>query len=155
MMVEVPYQPSIIPVGSDRRVAIPQGFYNRLHGVDRDAPSLLWLLLLRPGRFRILANADVEKDPRLSNIRSELINGPGEIESSCTEFEENDRAALVGRLTPTQLAGPKPAWRLVVPKALMPDDVKTIVLLYSSGYLELWFHAVYLEALSRPLDAVL
>ena len=64
---------------------------------------------------------------------------------------------MIGRLIPTTLAPPGPSWRLAVPKQIVPD-VKhglTVVLMFSLGYVEIWFRDTYLAALAPPQDSVI
>lgn len=109
-----------------------------------------------PGRFRVLSDPEVAQDQKLSDVRSLIIDGPMQANISATEFEPNERAAIIGRLIPTTLAPPPPSWRLTVPRQLVRDAKDgQFVLMFSLGYVEIWFRDIYLSALAPPLDSVL
>jgi hypothetical protein len=155
-MVEAIFKPVFVPAGSDSRVTIPHAWCERIPWVFGDETLLVWLLMLLPGRFRILSDTEVQQNPGLNDIRSRIVNGPSPTEVPPTAFDRNEIAILVGRLIPTTLA-PGGSWRLIVPRQIVPGDRdrKQYVLLFSSGYLELWFAETYNDALLSPLDAII
>lgn len=114
-----------------------------------------WFLVLAPGRFRLLSDTDVERDEKLSNVRSQIIDGPTGLDSaSPVEFESSARAAVLGRLVPVSIDS---SFRIVVPKEVLPaeQDRWAFVLLFSMGYLEIWLANIYNDALACPLYSAL
>jgi hypothetical protein len=155
-MAEEFFAPQSLYAGKDRRIAIPQQHCKKIAWViGGSKPVRGWLLVLVPGRFRLLSDSDVERDERLSDIRSLIIDGPTEPEgTSPIEFESNAKAAVIGRLVPVSIDASS---RIVIPKEVLPDDRDrwTFVLLFSLGYLEMWLVDVYNAALACPLDSAL
>jgi hypothetical protein len=156
-MVEAKFTPEFLEAGKDRRITIPQAYSEKIPWLrDTETPVRVWLLMMVPGRFRILSDPEVERDPKLALVRSAIIDGPGDAEVALTDFETSERAALIGRLVPATLAGPSPAWRLTLPKQVVPGSGPNMfVLLFSLGHAELWFHSTYTAAMEPPLDAVI
>jgi len=112
--------------------------------------------MIVPGRFRLLPDSAVERDPKIGPVQSVLINGPPDAEVEQTVYVSGERAAIIGRLIPVVLSGPHPTWRLVIPKGVVPDSEQyTFVLIFSLGYAELWALDVYAAALNVPLDSVI
>jgi hypothetical protein len=154
-MVEPLFKPVPVPAGADGRITIPFGWCQRLPWATGDETLLVWLLMLVPGRFRLLSDPEVQQDPALNEIRSVLVDGPTLAAIPATTFDPSGKAALVGRLIPTSLS-PGASWRLIVPKQGMGRRERNeYVLMFSLGYLELWFAETYAEALTAPLDAVI
>ena len=115
MVEAAPFRPVFVPAGSDGRVTIPHAWCERIPWVAGDDTLLVWLLMLLPGRFRILSDPEVQQNQSLNDIRSRIVNGPPPIEVPPTAFDPNEMATLVGRLIPTTLA-PGGSWRLIVPR---------------------------------------
>jgi hypothetical protein len=156
-MVEPSFGPVFVPAGADGRITLPQAWCERLPWLTGAETLLVWLLTLMPGRFRILSDNQVQENMSLNHIRLSIVDGPTPTEVSATAFDPNEKATLIGRLIPTSLA-PGGSWRLIVPKQIVPADrtrKATYVLLFSSGYLELWFSEPYNEALAAPLDTII
>src|SRR5438034_861191 len=128
-------------IGVERRVTIPQSYAEAIEWIRGDKNLAVWLLLHSPGRFRLLTDQQAARDTTLCRIRSIIVDGPGDPVVPPTAFEPNDQAALIGRLIPTTLAPPPPTWRLTIPKQMLPDDNpnRTFTLIFSLGYLEIWF----------------
>lgn len=157
-MVEPKFEPAFLDALRDRRITIPVLYTEKIEWLAHESEKklLAWLLMIVPGRFRLLPDSVVERDPKLGPLRSILINGPPNPEVDATVYESNERAAAVGRLIAAPLSGPHPNWRLVVPQQLVPAAGKyTFVLVFSLGYLELWLPDVYSSALAVPLDSAI
>jgi hypothetical protein len=155
-MVETPFAPETVN-SADGRITIPQRYCEKMPWVSGKDPLLVWLLMLVPGRFRMLSDLEVQQDVHLRGIRSVIVDGPTELGSPATAFEPSERAAIIGRLTPTTLFPPRPSWRLMMPKHILLgySENRTFVLLFSSGYVEIWLPDVYSAALAPPLDSVI
>jgi hypothetical protein len=154
-MAEEFFAPEFVHCGKDRRITIPQRHSKKIAWVvGSSKPIRGWLLLLVPGRFRLLSDSDVERDRRLAEIRSLIIDGPTELGASPVEFDSDSKAAVIGRLVPVFI---DPASRIVIPKEVLPNGRErwTFVLLFSSGYLEIWLADVYDAALACPVDSAL
>ena len=157
-MVESNFSPAFVHVPTDGRITIPEALRERISWIKGDQPLTVWLLTVLPGRFRLLSETQVGNDAKLSLIRSQLIDGPNEPDLSVTTFEPSERAAVVGRLTCTTLSPPRPSWRLSIPKQIVPQsatDRPMLVLLFASGFLEVWHQDVYNQALNCRIDSVL
>jgi hypothetical protein len=156
-MVEANFAPELVTVPADGRIALPKPYCDKIPWICGDEPLRVWLLLLVPGRFRLLPESEVDKNDKLKEIRARIIDGPVDAEGSPLSFETNDVASLLGRLIPTTLSAPRPARRLTLPKlaALDKKDEQRLVIMFSIGYLELWHLDVYQAAMVSPLDALL
>jgi hypothetical protein len=113
----------------------------------------VWLLMIEPGRYRVLSDSEVQLDQDLREVRSLIVDGPAPPDGPATAFEPNARAARIGRLILTTLAPPRPSWRLTVPKHITQGNRERLVLLFSQGYLELWLTDVYTAATAAQLDS--
>jgi hypothetical protein len=144
-----------VDAGADRRISIPAAFCEKISWLLASEAKLCWLLMIVPGRFRILSDPAVEQDPKLGQVRSLLLDGPSEAVEATTH-EASERAAVVGRLVPIILTGPNPSWRFVVPRHLLSGPQRqSFVFMFSLGHLELWLREVYVAAQKPPLDSVL
>jgi hypothetical protein len=115
----------------------------------------VWLLELVRGRFRLLSDREVEQDEKLFEIRRAIIDGPNGTKAPPTEFESSEVASLVARLIPTTISAHRPSWRLVIPKRITPDEKNELLLLFSSGYLEIWRLDIYHSVSVARLDSVI
>jgi hypothetical protein len=155
-MVETPFTPEFAKIGSDGRITLPHAYCEKLPWVRGEEAFLVWLLMLIPGRFRLLSDAAVLNEPKLAAVREVIVNGPAEVDVPATVFDANEQASLAGRLIPTTLSPPRPSWRLVIPKPIIPSETerRVCVILFSLGFIEVWFIETYNTALARPLDLV-
>jgi hypothetical protein len=155
-MVEAIFVPEVISAGTDRRFHLPKAYSDKIPWMSGSASLSAWLLIRVPGRFRLLSDFEVEGDPKLRDLRSRIIEGPHGNEVSPSEFDSNDRAALIGRLVATTLTAPPPGWRFILPKHLTPEGAcRSVVVLFSSGYCEIWFPEVYKAALESPIESII
>lgn len=154
-MAQAFFTPVFLQSGKDRRITIPQQHCKKIAWVTGGSTVSGWFLVLAPGRFRLLSDTDVERDEKLSNVRSQIIDGPTGLDSaSPVEFESSARAAVLGRLVPVSIDS---SFRIVVPKEVLPaeQDRWAFVLLFSMGYLEIWLANIYNDALACPLYSAL
>lgn len=155
-MVDNLYGPQIVSAKGGLRFSLPQAYCQKLPWIRGEQKIRVWLLQLAPGRYRILPDVELEKNEALREIRSRILDGPGEPDADPASFEAGNIAALVGRLIVTTLSAPPPSWRLMIPKQLSPDDDTTkFVLLFSIGYLEMWHIDTYNAALAAPLNGLI
>ncbi len=150
------FSPEFMDIEAGRRITIPRQYCEKIPGAFGKDTIPMWLLMLVPGRFRLLSDSAVEQDPRLREVRSSIVDGPVETDVPATAFEPNERAAIIGRLIPTTLA-PGKSCRLTLPKQIVPDikDRQTFVVMFALGYLEIWLLDTYNAALAPPLDSVI
>ena len=78
-MVETPFAPELAKIGSDGRITLPQAYCDKLPWVRGDEALLVWLLMLLPGRVRLLSGGAVVNDPKLATVRAVIINRPTEL----------------------------------------------------------------------------
>jgi hypothetical protein len=156
-MVEARFAPEITSADPGRRITIPQRYCERLPWIRGGETLSVWLLMLLPGRFRLLSDPEVEKDPRLREIRSVIVGGPEVSDTPPSVFEPSEQAASIGRLIPATLAPPGPSWRLTLPKQISIEDEnrRRVVLMFSMGYMEIWFLDIYNAAIAAPLDSAI
>lgn len=142
---------------SSPRFSLPQAYCEKLEWVRGADNIRVWLLQLLPGRYCILSESDIAKSEALEEITSRILNGPGPPEPDPAKFLPNEVVALIGRLIPTTLSGPRPSWRFTVPRQLFPEGTKIVkyVLLFSLGYLEIWHIDTYDAARQCPLDSLI
>jgi len=154
-MVEARFAPEVVAISSEGRITLPQLYCDKIPWVRGDQVMRVRLLELAAGRFRLLSDQEVQENEQLSEIRTAIVDGPGEPNAAPTTFASNEIASLVGRLVPTTLSPPRPTWRLVVPRRIAPEQKDKLVLLFSLGYLEIWHLDIYNAAVGSPLDTVI
>jgi hypothetical protein len=154
-MEDCDFGPSLAKTDAGR-IAIPARFSKRILWLREDEKALtVWLLMLHPGRFRLLSDPEVQADVEIASIRSLIVDGPAKPEIPPTVFEPPERAARTGRLIQTNLSlTSSSGWRLSIPKLLALKE-ETFVLLFSLGRLEIWLLEVYSAALVPPLSTIL
>lgn len=141
-------QDPLIPVhlrsDAANRITLPKDFSGRTP--FQGAKSFqAWLLLLTPGRYRLLTDEHVQSDQQLEPVRSLVLEGKSSMATEPTCAEETKRAAIVARLVPTTIAPQGPNWRITFPKAFDPFvpldcDARNFSILFSlEGYWEIWY----------------
>lgn len=118
----------------------------------------VWLLLLGPGRYRILLDEQVQNDHKLEPIRLLILEGKPTLEAEPSFAIDAEAESIVAKLVPTRMEHPsKKTWRIKFPKDLSvfapPDcDPSAISILFSlEGYWEIWYTSVLRDAvLSIP-----
>ena len=79
-MVETRFEPEFVDALTDRRITIPQRYIERMSWVEGEKKQVIWFLMLMPGRFRLLSDAQIVQDQKLQEVRSAIVDGPDEIE---------------------------------------------------------------------------
>jgi hypothetical protein len=141
----VPVHTSLDP---DNRIALPKHVCDRIlwmTGTNVQA----WLLLLAPGRYRLLSDEQVQDDPQLEPVRLLILEGKPAVVSEPTYSKDLKEEAIVARLVPIAVAQHKQnqSWRISLPRELLrafapPDcgDPKAFSILLSlEGYWEIWY----------------
>jgi len=150
----VPFHTSLDP---DNRLTLPKHICEQIQWMT-GGNVRAWLLLLAPGRYRLLSDEQIENDPRLESVRLLILEGKPAIASEPTYAEKLEDEAIVARLVPINIAQHKQSqnWRFLFSKelsALAPDcDVKQLSILLSlEGYWEIWYTDVLKKSLSAPI----
>jgi hypothetical protein len=118
-----------------------------------------WLLLLMPGRYRLLSDEQVQGNSLLEPVRLLILEGKSVAVLNATYADEPSRAAIVARLAPTAVSPPKPGWRIAFPKTFeifVPQgcDPHSFSVVFSlEGYCEIWYTDVLRKIGTAPLPA--
>jgi hypothetical protein len=153
-MEEIGFGPIFVQPDAGR-IAIPARYSKRILWLSDSKPLNVWLLMLQPGRFRLLSDGEVTANEEINAIKSLIVDGPEISGISATVFDSPERAVLIGRLIPTTLSQSlSSGWRLSIPRRVAPRD-QTLVLLFSQGRLEIWLLEPYHAALAHPLSSLL
>src|SRR3954469_15945419 len=101
------------------RVSIPKHFSEHvpwIAGAGASADALqAWVLLLSPGRYRLLSDAQVQSDPYLRPVRLLILEGLPVSPMGPSSAEEAEQVAIVAKLVPVSIAPPEasgPGWRV-------------------------------------------
>jgi hypothetical protein len=158
--------PAFIPVHTKadigNRISVPRHFSEHLPWLNGSRPIRAWLVLLSPGRIRLLSEEQVRSDPQLEPICELLLEGTPAAICEPSSEKPLQRAAVVARLVPVSIAPPAtsgPGWRISFPKVFdefIPPDCKPnafSILLSIEGYLEIWYTEVLRRAVLVPWPA--
>lgn len=141
------------------RVRVPAHLV-RLTKLDGDSSLDCWLLVVTPGRYRLVPPSIANKSDTIAAILNEIeeIQEPGDVLAGT---ESNERAALPARLIHTTASPDENRnWRVTIPeeaRMLVPDGKKQrfVFITSSHGFIEFWFPETLKQALSAPIsDAV-
>jgi len=153
-----PLIPAHTTADASNRISLPKYLSGMASWIQGTQTVQGWILLLAPGRFRLLSDEQVMGDPQLEPIRLLLLEGKSAVGNEPTRAEELRRAAMVARLVPISIAPPGPGWRVSFPKLFdefAPSECnrKAFSILFSpEGYLEIWYTDVLRKAVFIPLD---
>src|SRR6266851_6754295 len=121
----------------------------RLIGKD---PVKCWLLVVTPGRFRLVMVPTGSATGDLSRILQEIEEA--EAAGDVLDRTENNAGDGIGaRLIPCTVSPPAPGWRVNFPKAakdLVPEKEERsfVFVLIVAGFIEIWFPDTLRRALS-------
>jgi len=128
----------------------------RLVGND---PVECWLLVVTPGRYRLLTRPAVAPSADLSRLlqQAEETRVTGEV---LDHTGNNSQDGIQARLIPCVVSPPEPGWRINFPKeakALVPEkeEPSFVYVLIIAGFIELWFPETLRRALSVPITEIL
>ncbi|HEX7425033.1 MAG TPA: hypothetical protein VF311_14270 [Terriglobales bacterium] len=154
----VPVHTSLDP---DNRITLPKHVSDRILWMTGTNVQP-WLLLLAPGRYRLLSDEQVQNDPQLEPVRLLILEGKPAVVSEPTYSKDLNDEAIVARLVPIAVAQHKQSqsWRISFPRELLkafapPDcgDPKAFSILLSlEGYWEIWYTDVLRKAVYSPLS---
>lgn len=130
--------------------------YPRLAGKDS---IQCWLLVVTPGRYRLVPQPAGTPAGDLSRILSQIeeLTAPGDV---LDRTQNNARDAIPARLIPCSVKPPQPGWRINFPKeamALVPqtEDRSFVYMMIVAGFVEIWFPDTLRRALSVPIPEIL
>jgi hypothetical protein len=146
--------------GDGDRIRLPARFVEltQIRGTHRID---CWLLVVTPGRYRLLPQltAESEEAEGLARLLREIGEAalPG---NTLDGTSSNERAALAARLIPTVASPIGKNWRLTVPKEVRMlvhhgDDQSFLFILFIAGFIELWFPDTLRRAVSAPISKIL
>jgi hypothetical protein len=119
-----------------------------------------WLLVVAPGRYRIVMQSAEAPTGALARIIQQ-IDELEEFGDVLDGTGNNARDAIAARLIPCMVTlTPRVGWRVNFPEAakdLLPEKEERafVFLRIVAGYVELWFPSTLRRALSVPLSQVL
>jgi hypothetical protein len=141
-----------------RRILLPLHFVKHA-ALSGSKPIDCWLLVVTPGRFRLVKQSTATPTGDLAKIlsQSEEVGEPGDV---LDYTESNPQAAIRARLIPCVATPRGPGWRLNFPKSAMElvpatEERSSVFLLTVAGYVELWFPETLRRAVSEPFSKVL
>jgi hypothetical protein len=128
----------------------------RLAGQD---PVDCWLLVLTPGRYRLVRRPVEALDDDLSRILRQIeeATAPGDV---LDRTQNNARDGIQARLIPCTVSPPKPGWRVNFPKEAKQlvsdrDERSFVYVMIVAGFIEIWFPDTLRRALSGPITDIL
>jgi hypothetical protein len=140
------------------RILLPARLAREAGFTERDAVDC-WLLVVTPGRYRLVKKSTAAATGDLARILDQ-IDEVGTTGDLLDQTESNARAAIRTRLIHCSVSPRGPGWRINFPKAakeLVPqnEDRTFVFVLTVAGYVELWFPDTLRKATSVPLSRVL
>lgn len=119
-----------------------------------------WLLVGSADRCRILSCSELDCDPELQKLQSNITNEINASSDSVLDFREATMAALPLRLVPIEINRFGSRWRLVIPQVVaVPMRIRAvhsdIVALFLDGHIELWTIEMLRAAFDHPLSLLL
>lgn len=141
------------------RVYLPAKIAGRLKWLVGNQAIHAWLLLIEPGRYRLLSQAQAEESTRLKEaIKRQSDPQDPDPEVEPFHAEDSTSAAVAARLSPAVLSPLGPNWRLKLPddpmglfRQVAEHSREKAFVLFSDGYLEVWSREHLLEAVQAPL----
>ncbi|HEV2491911.1 MAG TPA: hypothetical protein VG204_02440 [Terriglobia bacterium] len=129
----------------------------RLAGED---PVECWLLVVTPGRYRLVAQP-------AETLTGDLLRIVDEIEDTLTtgevldRTENNARDGIQARLIPCKVSPSQAGWRINFPKEAKElvseknEDRSFVYVMIVAGFIEIWFPDTLRRALSGPIPEIL
>ena len=118
-----------------------------------------WLIVLTPGRYRLLQQGAESSEGNLSRILRQIgeAAAPGDV---LDRTNDNALDAVPARLIPCTVSPPQPGWRINFPKEakeLVPEkeDRSFVYVMIVAGFIEIWFPDTLRRALSGPIPEIL
>ncbi len=138
------------------RIRLPSPFAERA-GLAGSEKISCWLLVVTPGRYRLITKAFAETSRDFSRIVDQIdeIMAPGDV---LDRTDNNEQDALPARLIPCAVSPRGPGWRINFPKEareLATGDRSFVFLQIVAGFVEVWFPDMLRQAVSVPISEVL
>jgi hypothetical protein len=159
--VDEPHMPNelFVPMhtspDADNRITLPKHICDQIPWMTGTSVRA-WVLLLAPGRYRLLSDEQVQNDPQLEPVRMLFLEGTPAVVGEPTYTKDMEDEAVVARLVPITAAQHKQSqsWRISFPRGQLnvfapPDcgDPKAFSILLSlEGYWEIWYTDVLRRA---------
>jgi hypothetical protein len=127
------------------RLQLPKHLSDRLVWLTGSETIAAWIWAVSPGRYRLLSDEQVQLESNLDILRSIIVTQQLTPSAGPTVAKNNNEAAVVATLIPTQLKFQRSYWRLSFPDVLeefIPlgcDEKKLSFLVSIEGYLEIWY----------------
>jgi hypothetical protein len=128
-------------------------------GLNGSAEIERWLLVVTPGRYRLLPKSVAVGEGNFSRVlrQTQTVGALGDV---LDWTENNEQAGIRARLIDCTISPPEPGWRINFPKAarqLVPEkEDRSFVFMFSvAGYIEIWFPETLRRAVSVPISEVL
>lgn len=157
------YETALVKVKFDReRIRLPLHIAeNAKHPPFVGKATLkCWLLVVSPGRYRLVAQPTESATGILGRIIDE-IEETEEYGDLLDRTDDNARDAIGARLIPCTVSlTPRAGWRINFPKAakdlLSEKEERTFVFVrIVAGFVEIWFPSTLRRALATPFSAIL
>lgn len=118
-----------------------------------------WLLVVKPGRYRIVPKSKAEVDEDLSRVLKQ-IEEVGKSGGVLDWTDNNEDPVIRAKLIDCVASPPGPAWRITFPKEatqLVPEaEQLPFVYMFSvGGYVEIWFPDTLRRAESVSISKIL
>jgi hypothetical protein len=127
-------------------------------GLTGEGPVPGWLMVVTPGRLRLLWRPSVGNSADFLRIMA-LWEGTAARGELLDLTASNERAALGARLIETSASPHNSGWRVAIPeeaiRLVRDGDERFLFALVVAGYAEIWSPDTLRRALSVPLDEVL
>lgn len=140
------------------RIRLPAQFVEAAGLAGKEAIHF-WLLVVNPGRFRLVKQTGAAPIGDLSRIirHIEQTKEPGDVLDG---IDSNADAAIGARLIPCVVSPRGPGWRIYVPKEVKrlgpgSEEPSFVFLLIVAGFVELWFPETLKRATSVPFSEIL
>jgi hypothetical protein len=153
--------PSIVTVGKDWRIGIPQDICKAVPWFAGAGPLSAWLLLLRFGRYRLLSDQDVSS-PSLEELRNRIAALASSPRQGPMVLGDDDEAMIPSRFFEVQLHwSTNNGWRLKLPAVtihlwrLQQGNDHVVIQLSHEGYIEIWSMETLEAAFKVPLPDIL
>jgi hypothetical protein len=140
------------------RIRLPVHFVKQA-GLIKNTPVDCWLLVVTPGRYRLLTQAEKEATEDLSEIHDRVK----EVTASADVLdwtENNPQDAIPARLIACVATPRGPGWRIQIPKVLIKlagekENPSHVFMMTVAGYVEIWFPETLRAATSVPISKAL
>jgi hypothetical protein len=122
-------------------------------------PINCWLLVVTPGRYRLLRSPEGTATDDLSRILQQIeeAGATGEVLEGT---ENNEQAGIRARLIPCVVSPRGPGWRIHFPKAAKQlasekGEPSHVFAFSVAGFVEFWFPDALRKAVSVPMSEIL